>query len=66
MVAKLNLYQRAGVEEYWMVDLTGSVVSVLELVNGMYRYHSYTVDQEVPLISIPGCAVDFSRVFAGS
>jgi Uma2 family endonuclease len=65
MVAKLNLYQRAGVEEYWMVDLTASVVSVLELANGM-RYHSYTADQEVPLISIPGCTVDFSKVFVGS
>jgi Uma2 family endonuclease len=66
MVAKLSLYQKAGVEEYWMVDLTGSVVSVLELINGIYQYHSYTADREVPLISIPGCVVDFGKVFAGA
>jgi Uma2 family endonuclease len=65
-VTKLNLYQKAGVAEYWMVDINDSketLITVLELVNGMYVYHSYSADQEVPLISIPGCAVDFGKVF---
>jgi Uma2 family endonuclease len=66
MVTKLNLYQRAGVEEYWMLDAEDKVVSVLEFVSGTYRYHSYTADREVPLLSIPGCVVDFGKVFAGA
>jgi Uma2 family endonuclease len=64
MVRKLNLYQKAGVAEYWMIDPEERIVSVLELANGVYVYHGYTGEGEVPLISIPGCSVDFRRVFA--
>jgi Uma2 family endonuclease len=64
MVTKLNLYQKAGVTEYWMVDTEEKIVSVLELANGVYQYRSYTGDEEVPLVSIPGCTVDFRKVFA--
>jgi Uma2 family endonuclease len=66
MITKLNLYQKAGVEEYWMVDLINpeeKIVSVLVLSNGTYTYHNYNAEKEVPLVSIPGCAVDFSKVF---
>jgi Uma2 family endonuclease len=68
MVTKLNLYQKAGVAEYWMVEIDPEekIVSVLELVKGAYMYHSYTGEKEVPLVSIPGCSVDFSKVFADS
>jgi Uma2 family endonuclease len=63
MVAKLNLYQKAGVLEYWMVDPEEKIVIVLELSNGFYIHHSYDAEKEVPLVSIPGAAVDFSTVF---
>jgi Uma2 family endonuclease len=63
MITKLNLYQKAGVVEYWMVDPEGQIITVLELSGGSYIYHSYNAEKEVPLISIPGVAVDFSRVF---
>jgi hypothetical protein len=49
-----------------MLDAEDKVVSVLEFVNGIYQYRSYTADREVPLISIPGCVVDFGKVFAGA
>jgi Uma2 family endonuclease len=64
MVTKLNLYQKAGVAEYWMVDPEEKIISVLELANGVYLYRSYTGEEEIPLVSIPGCAVDFGKVFA--
>jgi Uma2 family endonuclease len=64
MVRKLNLYQRAGVGEYWMVDPEEKIVSALELANGAYVYHGYTGEGEVPLVSVPGCLVDFRKVFA--
>jgi Uma2 family endonuclease len=63
MITKLNLYQKAGVTEYWMVDTEEKIITVLELSNGSYLYHSYGAEKEVPLISIPGCTVDFSKVF---
>jgi Uma2 family endonuclease len=66
MVTKLNLYQKAGVEEYWIVDPGAEdedkFVSVLELSNGFYLHHAYSAEKEIPLIIVPGCAVDFSKV----
>jgi Uma2 family endonuclease len=63
MITKLNLYQKAGVEEYWMVDPEEKIISVLVLSNGTYTYHNYNAEKEVSLVSIPGCVVDFSKVF---
>ena len=65
MLTKLNLYQKAGVEEYWMVDPEEKIISVLVLSNGSYIYHTYSGDDEVPLVSIPGCTIDFKQVFEG-
>ena len=63
-LVKLNLYLKAGVAEYWMVDPEEKVISVLELSNGVYIHHAYSAEQEIPLVSIPGCTVDFAKVFA--
>jgi Uma2 family endonuclease len=66
MVTKLNLYQKAGVEEYWIVDPgaedSEKFISVLELSNGFYIHHAYGMEKEIPLIVIPGCSIDFSKV----
>jgi len=68
MVTKLNLYQKAGVQEYWIVDPGAEgedaekFVSVLELRNGSYLYHAYGAEKEIPLITIPGCSIDFGKV----
>jgi len=63
MLLKVNLYRRAGVEEYWIVDAEARVVITLTLTNGEYVTRMYPADREVPLASVPGCAVDFGRVF---
>jgi Uma2 family endonuclease len=68
MVTKLNLYQEAGVAEYWMVDIINPeerILTVLELHKGAYIYHTYPADREVPLLSVPSCVIDFGKVFAG-
>jgi len=65
MVTKLNLYQKAEVEEYWMIDPDEKIVTVLELSNGGYIYHSCSGETEVSLITVPGCTVDFCKVFEG-
>ena len=63
MVTKLNLYKKAGVAEYWIVDPEEQVIIALELVDGEYVNRSYTGEDDVPLTSIPGCTVDFKKVF---
>ena len=63
MITKLNLYEKAGVAEYWMVDPEEQIISVLELVDGKYFYNAYSGEDEVSLASIPGCTVNFKEVF---
>ena len=65
MVRKLNLYERAGISEYWMVDPDFQVISVLELSDGKYVFHAYSGEDEVPLVSVPGCTVDFKIIMEG-
>jgi Uma2 family endonuclease len=65
MLTKLNLYQKAGVAEYWMIDPDEKIISALVLSEGSYVFHSYSGETEVPLESIPGCTVDFRKVFEG-
>lgn len=64
MLTKLNLYEKAGVAEYWMVDPEEQIISVLELQDGKYFFRAYSGEDEVPLVSIPGCTVNFKKVFA--
>ena len=63
MVTKLNLYRKAGVSEYWIIDPDEQTISALELVDGEYIHRAYNGTDEVPLTSIHGCAVDFKKVF---
>jgi len=63
MVTKLNLYEKAGVSEYWMIDPEEQVITTLEFDNGKYIHHGYSGDDEVPLITVPGCQIDFKKVF---
>jgi len=63
MITKLNLYERAGVNEYWMIDPETQIISVLELIEGRYTFRAYSGKDEVPLAAIPGCTVDFKKVF---
>jgi Uma2 family endonuclease len=65
MLTKLNLYQKAEVAEYWMIDPDEKIISALVLSGGFYIFHSYGGEDEVPLASIPGCSVDFGKVFEG-
>ena len=81
MVTKLNLYEKAGVNEYWMIDPEEQIIIALVLAeslsnsknsherlkvvkwNGKYIHHSYSGESEVPLVTIPGCIIDFKKVF---
>lgn len=65
-LTKFNLYQRAGVREYWIVDPSTKIVSVYLLKNGSYRMQSvYSSDSIIPVGILDGCKVDLSSVFQG-
>jgi len=63
MITKLNLYEQAGVSEYWIIDPETQIISAMELINNRYVIRSWSGEDEVPLATIPGCTVDFKKVF---
>jgi len=60
---KFNLYQRAGVREYWIVDPAVRVVSVYTLKDGYYRAAAYGADSSVRISVLDNCTIDLSTVF---
>lgn len=62
-LVKFNLYQRAGVREYWIVDPAARVVSVFTLENGRYQAAAYGADSSVRVGILDYCTIDLSTVF---
>lgn len=62
-LVKFNLYQRAGVREYWLVDPAARMVSVYTLENGHYRAAAYGADASVRVGILEDCTIDLSTVF---
>ena len=62
-LVKFNLYQRAGVREYWLVDPTTRMVSVYTLENGKYQAAAYGADDSVRVGILDDCTIDLSTVF---
>ena len=64
MITKFNLYSRAGVPEYWIVDPDSQTVQVFTLEAG--QYHApvvYTAAASVPVGVLPGCVINLREVF---
>lgn len=61
---KLNLYQRAGVKEYWIVDPLSRSVQVFLLSGGHYEAAEYYSAGDIAKVNVlQGCFVELSRVF---
>lgn len=60
---KFNLYLRAGVREYWIVDPAARMVSVHTLADGHYRTAAYGTDAAVRVGILDDCTIDLSTVF---
>lgn len=61
---KFELYQEAGVREYWIVQPGDQNILVFDLVDGKYLLRKiYTNEDEVPIGIHPGGSVDFRDVF---
>ena len=64
-LTKLNLYQRAGVREYWIVNPEEKTVQVLLLENGNLRPHEeYGQDSVAKVNVLDGCFIELSKVFS--
>lgn len=65
-LTKLNLYQRAGVREYWIVDPDEKTVIVMTLEDGEhYAPTAYSSQATVPAGVMEDCKIDLGPVFEG-
>lgn len=65
-LTKLNLYQRAGVREYWIVDPEEKTVIVMTLEDGEhYAPTAYSASAVVPVGVLEDCRIDLKPVFEG-
>ena len=61
---KLELYQRAGVQEYWIVNPEDQTVQVLTLTNGLLLPHEVYDRQGVAKVNVlDGCFIELNKVF---
>ena len=65
-LVKLNLYQRAGVREYWIVDPDNQTVQVMLLgENGALHLHEVYGRGDVAKVNVlEGCFIELSKVLA--
>ena len=56
-VQKFNLYQEAGVREYWIVDPDSKTVSAHILENGKYATAAYGEEDTAPVHVLEGCQI---------
>lgn len=64
-LVKYNLYWRAGVREYWLVDPVGKWVQVFLLENGVFVQKTVGYEGDAVKVNIlDDCTIDFGKVFA--
>ncbi|MCD7956067.1 MAG: Uma2 family endonuclease [Lachnospiraceae bacterium] len=62
-VLKLMKYNRAGVQEYWVVDLENEVVVVYDMTGGECYTSAYGMDQPIPVRIFDGkCQIHFEEI----
>lgn len=63
-LTKFNLYQRAGVREYWIVDPTSKSAQVFLLEDGRYIAKDFGAEKDILRVNVlDDCVIDLSRVF---
>jgi len=62
-VIKFNLYLKAGVKEYWIVDPDERTVQACILNNGRYYMSVYTDEDIAPVSVLPGLKINLQEIF---
>lgn len=63
-MVKFQLYQQAGVREYWIADCANQGVQVFTLEGGRYVPSDFgTAKDQLRVNVLEGCVIDLSRVF---
>lgn len=66
-LTKFNLYQRAGVREYWIVDPASKSVQVFVLEDGRYAATDFgQAGDKLKVTILEDCVIDLSQVFPES
>lgn len=61
---KYQLYEKAGVNEYWLVDPVNNSVEVHLLIDDQYKYQGvFTKDDTVSVNLFPGFKLDLNQIF---
>ena len=64
-LVKLNLYQQAGVREYWIVDPQNRAVQVFLQDGGSLRPHEDYGRKDIAKVNVlDGCFIELAKVFA--
>ena len=65
-LVKLNLYQRAGVREYWIVDPENRTVRVMLRADdgALWPYEVYRREDVAKVNVLDGCFIELSKVFS--
>ncbi len=64
-IVKYNLYQKAGVREYWIVDPEKEYILPFVLQDGVYIASDMETEKEdqMPVKVLNGCVIDLKKVF---
>ncbi|MDR1706122.1 MAG: Uma2 family endonuclease [Clostridiales bacterium] len=62
-VTKFEMYRRAGVKEYWIVDPEERTLEQYVLSGGKYYVQTYDETATVAVASLEGCVIDLNSVF---
>ena len=66
-LTKFNLYQRAGVQEYWIIDPRDKSVQVFVLEDGHYTAKDFgTAGDKLKVNVLEDCTIDLAKVFPES
>lgn len=64
-LVKLNLYQRAGVREYWIADPDNESVQVFTLDGGAWKLREDYGREDVAKVNVlEGCFIELDKVFS--
>jgi Uma2 family endonuclease len=65
LVRKAELYYRAGIAEYWVVEPVIRTLNIFTMPEHGTKYQITILEAKgvVPLVSFPGVTVDFSTIF---